>query len=559
MTSIKQEQKLLNSNISKKPPFLVKYRSSDLYVLVTASFSLLTGALIYSIIIPIAPFILDEIHNKDISPQNTNAKSPYRPTEVSGDASRDAGILLALFSVAAAFSCPIFGYIGDKTRHRRTIMLLGIVALFGYTFLFLFATQFWMFSLARLLQGLSEGCVWTFSMVLISDTFPPDVLGTQMGRVLLSQRVGMAAGSPIGGGLFDRFGYRGPFSFCIMLAGIDLFLRFYLVERRNNPEDWFSEPQTTASGLNQQKQINTRYNDDQEQQAGRDNNNVARFMSQKNQSTGRNYGTDGTTHNRTGKIKENQHIAQYDTSYIEEIENDNEDHHQCIFNQGQLCLEPYYTQKKKVGTLQMVQFLCNTRIVAALLLAFCEGFGTSVLEPTIPPHLANTWGYTPSQIGLVYLGQVIPSFISVPLAGHIYDRYGPKWLCSGTMFITAVCMGVLGVPSYETVGGIAPLIVLLIVMGFAMSMYYPPAFPEVSHTLEKLMGGDGDSGTGRGYGVISGVFLFGNFIGPIVGGYLYGSIGFFWLSIVSGCFLLLITPFVGIYLGEKREKSNSFQ
>ena len=59
-------------------------------------------------------------------------------------------------------------------------MLFGIIALFATTFLFLFATSYWMLALARILQGISDACVYTLSLALASDTFPPEVIGTQV-------------------------------------------------------------------------------------------------------------------------------------------------------------------------------------------------------------------------------------------------------------------------------------------------------------------------------------------------------------------------------------------
>ncbi|KAG2219410.1 hypothetical protein INT45_010601 [Circinella minor] len=93
----------------------------------------------------------------------------------------------------------IFFLTGDKVTYRRTPMLFGILALFVTTLLFLFATKYWMLALARILQGISDACVYTLSLTLVSDTFPSEVIGTQLGRVMLFQSIGIAAGTPIGG------------------------------------------------------------------------------------------------------------------------------------------------------------------------------------------------------------------------------------------------------------------------------------------------------------------------------------------------------------------------
>ena len=37
----------------------------------------------------------------------------------------------------------------------------------------------------------------------------------------------------------------------------------------------------------------------------------------------------------------------------------------------------------------------------------------------------------------------------------------------------------------------------------------------------------------------------------MLGGFLYGNVGFFWLCIVIACFLLASAPFTFIYLGDE--------
>ena len=66
-------------------------------------------------------------------------------------------------------------------------MLLGILTLLGSTLLSLFGTQYWILSIARLLLGLSDACVWTLAFVLVSDTFPENELGTQVCKIFYNK------------------------------------------------------------------------------------------------------------------------------------------------------------------------------------------------------------------------------------------------------------------------------------------------------------------------------------------------------------------------------------
>lgn len=64
--------------------------------------------------------------------------------------------------------------------HRQVPMLFGMATLLGSVFLFLYGTKFWMLILARLLQGLSDACIWTLGLCIIKDTYPLGELGTQV-------------------------------------------------------------------------------------------------------------------------------------------------------------------------------------------------------------------------------------------------------------------------------------------------------------------------------------------------------------------------------------------
>ncbi|KAI9255134.1 major facilitator superfamily domain-containing protein [Phascolomyces articulosus] len=329
-------------------PFLLRYRSSNLYVLITASFSVLIGAIIYSIIIPILPFIIDEM-KKGTSPQESDLTFKNEDAvDISSDTLSDSGIILGMYAASSIITGPIFGYLGDKSRLRRTPMLLGIFSLFLTTILFLFATQYWMLILARILQGVSDACVYTLSLSLVSDTFPQDVLGSQLGKVMTFQSIGIAAGSPIGV-LFDKFGYRGPSIFCMILVGMDFFLRLFLIERRNNP------------------------------------------------------------------------------------------------------------------------IVFPTRN-----------------HPSLPIYLKNGWGYSASQIGLVTLALGIPPFISVPLSGYLYDRFGQRYLCSIAMFLSGAVLLPMGIPTSSTGGGIATLVVIIACASFILNMALTPVATEVSCTINSL-------------------------------------------------------------------------
>lgn len=169
------------------------------------------GYVQYGIIVPIIPFIVSE--------------------KMDGGAT-DTGLLLAVYAVGILLSSPLFGVLGDRFVSRRVPMLIGLLGMLLSTVLFMVATNFYVFLLARLLQGVAGGSVWTLGLALITDVFPANVLGVQMGKALVGYTLGLMMGPPLGGILYERGGYQAPFIFCCAITLIDFACRALIIEER---------------------------------------------------------------------------------------------------------------------------------------------------------------------------------------------------------------------------------------------------------------------------------------------------------------------------------------
>lgn len=72
----------------------------------------------------------------------------------------------------------------------------------------------------------------TLGFALLSDTYPSNQLGAEMGKVLVGQTLGLMVGPPVGGLLQDRVGVKAPYVFCLVLIAIDLIARLLIIEPR---------------------------------------------------------------------------------------------------------------------------------------------------------------------------------------------------------------------------------------------------------------------------------------------------------------------------------------
>ncbi|KAI1317638.1 hypothetical protein EDD11_008066 [Mortierella claussenii] len=73
----------------------------------------------------------------------------------------------------------------------------------------------------------------TLGLALLSDTYPANQLGAEMGKVMIGQTLGLMVGPPIGGFLQDQVGEKAPYVFCLILIAIDLTARLLIIEPRS--------------------------------------------------------------------------------------------------------------------------------------------------------------------------------------------------------------------------------------------------------------------------------------------------------------------------------------
>jgi MFS family permease len=165
-------------------------------------------------------------------------------------------------------------------------------------------------------------------------------------------------------------------------------------------------------------------------------------------------------------------------------------------------------------------------------------------------RLAEEWNYNTSQIGLAFLAQVLPGFASGPLAGYLADKFGAKIVILTSTVISAVMLALLGVPNSST--GIAPLIVLLVLEGFFGSAVLSPVLSEIAAVVELENKEDGSAdGFAKSYAVFNIAFAGGMLVGPLLGGFVYSAIGFFWLNIILACALVVCLPPIYFWIGTR--------
>ncbi|KAG6858830.1 hypothetical protein C0995_013596 [Termitomyces sp. Mi166 len=175
-------------------------------------FGILVDLLVYTIIIPVMPSHLQQLRYHHVSSLT--------------------GWLLFAFSAGLVLSTPPIAVFSERYNTRRMPLIFGLLLLGGSQVMLMEAPTYAVMCVARVLQGISSAMVWTIGLALVCDATPENLIGRQLGIAMGGTSVGSLIGPPIGGALFARFGYRGPFVVCLAATVIDLIARLLIIERK---------------------------------------------------------------------------------------------------------------------------------------------------------------------------------------------------------------------------------------------------------------------------------------------------------------------------------------
>lgn len=155
----------IKNEYSEKPAGL-KWRSNTLFILATVAIGLFTDLFLYGLIVPILPFMLED---------RVGLPSSQIQSHTSG--------MLAAFAGSSVVFSPIAGVLADKVSTRQAPFLLGLSTLLGATVLLFVGRTMPVLIVARVLQGISSGFVWTIGLAICIETVGPANLGKTIGAV----------------------------------------------------------------------------------------------------------------------------------------------------------------------------------------------------------------------------------------------------------------------------------------------------------------------------------------------------------------------------------------
>ncbi|KZT23837.1 MFS general substrate transporter [Neolentinus lepideus HHB14362 ss-1] len=477
-------------------PWGLGWRSSTWFATLVVGFGVCTDLIVYSIVIPVFPFRLEQLGYTGVSAL--------------------VGYILFAYSGGLVISTLPIAMFCERYDTRQTPFVLGMLFLVGSQILLMEAPAYWVMCLARIIQGVSSSVVWVVGLALLCENVPEAHVGRQLGLAMSGLSIGVLVGPPVGGGLYHAFGYRGPFIFGLMISVIDLLGRLLIIERKDALL-WGVDPVALPEKDNEQPKSGS----DEQIQEVQD--------SKKKGEASQDVQTQASPDIEAGPLKTVNAPKEDVTKETQE---------------PITSAESRTTRQKHITLFGVVaQLGTSPRAVTAFFVTIAYGLVYASQEPTIPLHMQAEWGYDSTKVGLVFIASVVPTLFSSPFAGWLADARGAEWV--------AAPMLILAIPWWLIVIINGP--VTLFIFAFAIqSLFTGGALSPITAELAAVARTFDDIGYGHVYGAFNLAYGVGSAVGPLIGGQIYDHTSHGWLAVcVLDAGLVFISAVLAfVYTGE---------
>ncbi|KAK0476206.1 major facilitator superfamily domain-containing protein [Armillaria novae-zelandiae] len=199
-----------NDQDAKKYPWGWKWRSSYWFVTFVMWLGTVVDVLCLALTMPVVPFQLKALGYKDVASLT--------------------GWLMFAYSAGSSVSIAIWSEVYDT---RKIPYIAAVLIQIVSQITFMEAPCYWVMCLsARCLQGIGVVARFVIGLAMLCERSPSKVIGRQIGITMSGVSLGMMLGTSIGGALYTRFGFHGPFIFGITVSLPDLAFRLLVIGDR---------------------------------------------------------------------------------------------------------------------------------------------------------------------------------------------------------------------------------------------------------------------------------------------------------------------------------------
>ncbi|KAJ5178342.1 major facilitator superfamily domain-containing protein [Penicillium coprophilum] len=196
----------------QKPPGY-QWRSSKLFILTCVTIALFSENFLYSFIIPILQFILEDRLQLDPAKTQTTTSA-----------------LLSTHAFVCFISGPFIGSLADKISSRKVPLLLSLGGEILGTIIIAAAPSLPVLFLGRVIQGIFGNAVWIVGFATIADTVGSENRARVISAISAFFISGLLVGPMVSGTLIDLIGYWPTWLTAIAILVADMIMRLIMIE-----------------------------------------------------------------------------------------------------------------------------------------------------------------------------------------------------------------------------------------------------------------------------------------------------------------------------------------
>lgn len=196
-----------------KLPWGYKWRSSQLFIITTATLSLFSECFIFGFVVPILPYMLETRLHLDPS------RTQHFTTT-----------LLTIYGAVSLVSAPFIAHFADKTPSRKIPLLLSLSACASGTVLVACAKTVWLLMAGQILQSIASASVWIVAFATLVDNVDERSKGKVTATAMSFISMGIFAGPMVSGFLLELVGYWPAWFAALLLLVVDFLARLLMIE-----------------------------------------------------------------------------------------------------------------------------------------------------------------------------------------------------------------------------------------------------------------------------------------------------------------------------------------
>lgn len=339
-------------------------------------------------------------------------------------------LLFVVFGSSMVLGAPIAGWITQHSPLRQVPLVIGLVAALAATLLFMLAKATYVLVIARCLQGISAGVVYTTVLALLVESVERDEVGSWIGFALSGVNLGVLVAPVMAGMIYEKAGYYAVFAICLAIIAFDLIAALLLIDKKR-ARKWSQHRQHEGDDSKHCRSNFTRP-----------------MIEESHDSQGSGYFSTTTPYcdNR------NDTVTAYPSPQVDEgsplLENSSS--------------KTKVSPKKWFPTTRAL--LASPQILAALYSTFVHSTLHTSFDAVLPRFVQRTFHWNSSGAGLIFLTLTVPALMT-PIFGFLSDRYGRRMVALGGFALTVPSLALLGLVHNADLSNKILLSVVLVFVG----------------------------------------------------------------------------------------------